>query len=870
MGTLPRSHGLSPLSAAAAHQRPTARSGAFPPPLFFLCLCRRGAAAQLPACGGARGSLQSSGITAPQRQGEPAWHRRARRLRGEARAWLRVAAAGQRLAAHHSAQRASRAAPAMPQRGGRASRDAGGEGSTLAAKVDELRQMVIELRNGGASAPGRGATPAGATGGGERRGSGPGGVSRGGNARSRPGDWVCSSCGAAPCFARTVTCYRCGAARPGGDGRNPSATAARAGGGLSDMPNSRSYLGPVGAGGSRPLLGRRGQPAATTAPAGQPRSADRCPTVRVPNASAAARAESERLGGAGPGGPRRDAGGQRGNVDGDGFQQVHGGAASGGRSGRPAMGLGGGPLGQRAPAATRNSWAALLDEELEGGGQDQEMATEENDDDLAANEGDDGGGDSAHHDHDHGHGEDDVEGGEEGGEEGDAMAQLDEFELKRMWQALGNSVRLLERDPQSPPCLVAEARARRDAAEERWRAAKKPHPLSKRLKWAEADLRDAESKERQHRLELQQHLEQTARRTRELEERVSVDAARTQRRRAAVEALYAEGAQRPGWAAGSAARVAATGIATDVAPALLAAIERLAHQGGDTETIRQELQLVAVSLNRVEGVLRDATDQQPQADDGPERFDISDDANGGGRGGGGGAQGGARPAGDTSDPAGRPPRPAAASVPRWSKPSPNEPWRKSAPTVSSAGAAEEARRLLLSSTSSGALGAGAGAAGGDGGAPGPGADDGSRADDGRRLQQQMDEQRRQQEEEEMRARRVQQQQEELLRHQAALQQAAEARAAEETRQREALIASMSPQELARAAELHAQQAAVGSQVFGTQAAGHLASMVQQAHVGGPAVGATETSERADVDHLMSLSPEELARWDQDCQGMGGL
>ncbi len=149
-----------------------------------------------------------------------------------------------------------------------------------------------------------------------------------------------------------------------------------------------------------------------------------------------------------------------------------------------------------------------------------------------------------------------------------------------------------------------------------------------------------------------------------------------------------------------------------------------------------------------------------------------------------------------------------------------------------------------------------------------GADDAALTGDGQRQQQQMDEQRRQQEEE-MRARRLQQQHEELRRHQAALQQAAEARAAEETRQREALIASMSPQELARAAELHAQQSAVGSQVFGTQAAGHLADMVHQAHVRGLADGAADAGERAEVDHLMSLSPEELARWDQDCQGMGG-
>ncbi len=588
--------------------------------------------------------------------------------------------------------------------------------------------------------------------------------------------------------------------------------------------------------------------------------------MRVPYASVAARAEADRHGGA-----KRD--GPRGRVDGDGFQKILGSAVSGGRPGGSAAANCGGPTGQRAPTTTSNSWAALLEEELEGD-QDEAMEAEDEQDDGAADGGGGGGVDSADHDHEHDeHGEDDGD-GDAGGGTGDGAAgcELDESELKQMWLAHANAVRLLERDPQSPPCLLAEARARRDAAEGRWRAAKKPHPLSKRLKWAEADLKDAESKERQHRFELQQHLDQAARRTRELEERVAVDAARTLRKRAAVEALYAEGAQRPGWPVGSAARVAATGIATDVAPALLAAIERLAHHDGDTELVRQELQLVAASLNRVEGVLRDAVDQGSRVDCGPEQFDIGDDTADDVRGDGDGDQRGAKQGGDMSRAAGRPPRPAAASAPRWTKPAPNGPWQRNGPAVSSASAAEEARRLLRTSTADVAVDAcvdAAGGGGGDSGAGTRGADGGAPAGNIQRQQQRIDEQVKQQEEE-MRVRRAQQQQEELQRHQAALQQAAVARAAEEARQREELIASMSPQELARAAELHAQQAAVGSQVFGTQAAGHLASMVRQACGSGPGEATDETGERAEVDHLMSLSPEELARWDQDRQGMGGL
>ncbi len=61
-----------------------------------------------------------------QRRGEPAWHRRERRARGNARALLRVAAAGRLLEGHHSAQRrSSSTVPRMPDA---SSRGKGGKG----------------------------------------------------------------------------------------------------------------------------------------------------------------------------------------------------------------------------------------------------------------------------------------------------------------------------------------------------------------------------------------------------------------------------------------------------------------------------------------------------------------------------------------------------------------------------------------------------------------------------------------------------------------------------------------------------------------------------------------------------------------------
>ncbi len=138
----------------------------------------------------------------------------------------------------------------------------------------------------------------------------------------------------------------------------------------------------------------------------------------------------------------------------------------------------------------------------------------------------------------------------------------------------------------------------------------------------------------------------------------------------------------------------------------------------------------------------------------------------------------------------------------------------------------------------------------------------------RRQAQQGDAHQRQ-EEDEQRSRREQQQQLELQRHQAAMEQAAMERAAEEARQREALVSRMSPAELARAAEVHAQQQAVAAHAFGTLSASQVAGLVHQAHVENVVQEAAREGAQADHDYLMSLSPEDLAQWERDRQGESG-
>ncbi len=363
---------------------------------------------------------------------------------------------------------------------------------------------------------------------------------------------------------------------------------------------------------------------------------------------------------------------------------------------------------------------------------------------------------------------------------------------------------------------------------------------------------------------------------------MAVDTARTARKREALQALHSEGAHRQTPAADRAAKIAATGISTDVAPALTAAIERLgAPLGEDAEALRQELQLVAVSLSRVEDVLREAT-EEADGGRGPAVYDISDATDDRGGGGGDGDDG------EGSGEAGGKPRKCAktetgAASTRWTKLATSGPWRRSSET--SAAAAEEAKRLIQEHARAQAPAAGGTAAGDLGAAqatapatpPASATNDLAEAERRAHLaaqqqfqqsQQQQQRQRSEQEakhEEEMQRRRQAAQREELQRPQAKLQEAAEARALEEARQREELIARMSPQELAMAAEVHAQQNAVATQTFGTQGASHMAGLVHQSHVQNVLEGTD-----ADTDEIVAMSPEQLAEWDRERQNAPGL
>ncbi len=94
-------------------------------------------------------------------------------------------------------------------------------------------------------------------------------------------------------------------------------------------------------------------------------------------------------------------------------------------------------------------------------------------------------------------GDDPRDNADEEGDMGGGQA-MSEDELRRAWEDAKETVKLLEGNPRSPPALVATARRQRDRAESAWRAAKRPHPLHKRLRWAQRAYDGAVGKQQVH------------------------------------------------------------------------------------------------------------------------------------------------------------------------------------------------------------------------------------------------------------------------------------------------------------------------------------------------------------------------------------
>ncbi len=440
---------------------------------------------------------------------------------------------------------------------------------------------------------------------------------------------------------------------------------------------------------------------------------------------------------------------------------------------------------------------------------------------------------------------DDGEAEEDDGEEEDGDATEEALRMQE-------TCRVLERNPRTPPPLIVAARQQRERAEVRWRAAKRPHPLHKRLRWAQQAYDAAAAKQLANQREFDRFEEDAATRRRFFLERAEVDSARTSRKLRALEELVGQGGQHPVPAAERAARVAATGIADDLGPALAAVAERVPE--GSQEWL--DLQAALATLANVEDVLRAGLappPRQPSAGAArPTQYDISDDhdVDGEARGGAGGSTtttstGGAatsatapgRHDGTTARLArgAENPEEAQAAPTRWRGPRPGDTrwggqaWQKQG--GGNGGTSDGTERCIT--TSAQAV-----------------EDARAQAAEALRLQQQHAEQQQRVVAEAAAAA------EAVRRAQRAVAEAEAVETARLEREKADIVARTSPEELRRAQQLYAQQSAIAAAGFGTPQAAAAAEMLQAAAPAGASAGGGGDEDGTDL--LMRMSPEELA------------
>ncbi len=410
----------------------------------------------------------------------------------------------------------------MPRRHGGGDRD-GGQG--LAALRSQIHQLFNQS-SGGSSRGGRGGGSAG-------RGGGAGGGPRGergrlggaGAAREpREGDWTCPACRFSPNFASRTSCFRCGAGRARRSDERPATQPAQ------------GNRGPIGAGGSRPLLSSfAAKAAAATGPE---------PSYRVLGASIAARA----------------------TVDSSAQLRPWGSSSArpiANRAEPPPAARGKGDDGHRHQLQAGSSGAPggkgrWADEEVPcdrfRDGAESDYADEDLEMDANEDEGD--------------------------GDQEEWECEPTPEELRQRWLRECSAVKALAaQEKHASSAALAAAREARDLAEEEWRRARKPVPLSIRMGFAQKKLDKAQAALTRIRLELDEFDEETDRRRNELCKRIEEADARYRSRVSQMDDLHAE----------------AAGLATDAAAA--GTSDRATREGEVCNMVAMELQAIAETLD---------------------------------------------------------------------------------------------------------------------------------------------------------------------------------------------------------------------------------------------------------------------------------
>ncbi len=372
--------------------------------------------------------------------------------------------------------------------------------------------------------------------------------------------------------------------------------------------------GPVGANGSRPILGRRAEANDERVDKGQVKgSCDRMPWSGKGPAD-----------GAGPGQGKAQAKGKEGTTKGTGKGQVgsYAGAAGGKGDGERTQGLAGGKWTKPTRVIDEEEFELVQPrrvrvgkggEETGGEGAQRQQAVEVGATDLRRRWSDELSDDDDALDDD---AADDDEGN--GGQEADD-AVLDPKQLRSAYEEHVRAVRDMERKGGYGPALETLRRAR-DAAEEAWRGAKEPAPLPRRLAWAETKLQKAEAALTRAKYALDEFDADTERQREILCARVREADEWYRWRQCQLDGIHAEAGQRATSRGGGQGNVAGEEVRQRIRGHMLPEMQAILEELQDGTAIHERLTLLAAGL-------ADAEQRLIGGDhgDGVQRFDMGDD-----------------------------------------------------------------------------------------------------------------------------------------------------------------------------------------------------------------------------------------------------
>ncbi len=475
----------------------------------------------------------------------------------------------------------------------------------LQQQNSQQQQLLQAMRRGGIASAGPPAA---------RRSGGAGGGRQFGGGQAREGDWECRRCKFSPNFASRRRCFQCGEARPG--------AAASRGGSIS--------AGPVGAGGLRPQLAwgssRLG-------------SVDQAPTHRIPGSSAAAAsrphgtpARANATSAPAQPGRKADVAGQPMAAAARGPKPTYAEAAgaSAGIANVEASGHAARANVAKDPAFSRDdegyqevvNRAARRRRAKQGdGGWNEGPGDAMEVEDTCDEAGDWQQAEDEHSDIGDGGWDQEWNVGDPEGDCGHELEEDDPTVLKQRLDKEQATVRALVREGLSEghPAMVA-AVAARDGAEAAWKSSKAPHPVARRMGWAQRRLDKALRSQDRVRDELAEFDAQAEEQRGRILERLSLAKDRVAKHRQALEELQDEAATAAP-STRSAAEVCAKlagGMRSSIAPEVEALAARIPEGSG----AQLQLNLLVAQLQNLQGELEQLA---KTGTSGPVAYDIADD-----------------------------------------------------------------------------------------------------------------------------------------------------------------------------------------------------------------------------------------------------